>query len=633
MKRRTIFLLASLMLVGVLPASAQNKVALKVLYVGGSTDYDSGKRMDPAEKSRLVQQRTVSWKQMLEQYFSTVATVDAQEWTEQLSAQYDVTVMDGVPRPIAPGVQDAAKQAYMRPLYVSEDFSLPMVTIGEVSSRIGSRIGIKNDWYCLCLENYAFGWKKDHAIFKGPFKVKLKTEKRPTPSLAFHFQYETDEKIPQTMSMWQVQTRGYKDTPGYAAGLIARYSGYEDSPEAEYISSGVSSKSIRAVAIGRHGNYFHWGFSASPADMTEQAKAVFANAVVYASKFKGQGVISRKYNEAIATRDWARAIIHMSSPEGYQEIIKMNDEAMDELKQRAEKAKEKNAKGETLTEEEKYLLTFRPSPAPSREQIMKQYVGDYYEQFGMDSEAYRKFFTENRDYLYGGEGRIQMVLDEDVKSLGIPNNDIRLIDAAITLLEKGTDVEKAHRILTRYTQKDFTTAKEWRQWFDANRNNMFFTESGGWVWLVNSREKGANDYTGWLRRKSNLSIESGEVTAQNPVAVTAARGFLDNGEQVIYVKFKIYCGFHIYGFVSSDDPFIPTKVSLHLPEGVTTIGEMELPPARVLSTNGTTIYEDEAVFQQRIKGQVKGDITCTVEYQCCDDHVCLPPVNTTITVK
>lgn len=36
--------------------------------------------------------------------------------------------------------------------------------------------------------------------------------------------------------------------------------GFEDSPEAEVISSGVCAKSLDAVAIGRHGNFFHWGF-------------------------------------------------------------------------------------------------------------------------------------------------------------------------------------------------------------------------------------------------------------------------------------------------------------------------------------------------------------------------------------
>ncbi|MBR5349840.1 MAG: hypothetical protein IK124_01235 [Prevotella sp.] len=625
------YLFVFLLLLMAYPILAQKRIHIRVLYVGGATGYEGNRKVDEATRMQQVQQRTASWKQMLEQYFTEVTAVNASEWTEEMSSRYDVTVMDGLPRPITPGVQDIAKQIYLRPGYISEDFSCPMITIGEMSSRLGTRIGSKNDWYCLCLENYAHSWKKDHPIFNGPFKVKMKVEQRATPSHAFHFQYEDDEKLPETMPMWQAQTRGYKDTPDYSPGLVSRHWGYEDSPETEIISGGVSSKSIHAVAIGRHGNYFHWGFSASPMDMTEQAKQVFANAVVYISKFKGQGIIARKYNEAIATRADVKAAIYMASDEGYQEIIKMNDEAMEEMQRQAEVAKQKKAKGETLTETEQYLLNFKPAPPPSHETFVKQYAGDYFDQFGMDFAAYKKFFTENMDYLYGGDGRLHLVLDEDVKSLGIPNNDIRLLDTAISMLEQGKDIGKARRILSRYTQKDFSTAKAWRQWFVENKDKLFFTESGGWVWLVNSREPGANDYAGWLARKKVRHIETGTVTAQNPVAVSAEREYADNNDQYVYVKFTIYRGFHIYGHVSSEDPFIPTKVNIVLPKGVSAVEPLELPAARVLSKNGTTIYEDTAVFRQKISGKVGGDITCEVEYQCCDDNVCLPPA--TITVK
>ena len=44
------------------------------------------------------------------------------------------------------------------------------------------------------------------------------------------------------------------------------------------------------------------GFQSSPADMTEEAKPVFLNAVIYISKFAGHHIIARKLNEGIATR-------------------------------------------------------------------------------------------------------------------------------------------------------------------------------------------------------------------------------------------------------------------------------------------------------------------------------------------
>lgn len=42
------------------------------------------------------------------------------------------------------------------------------------------------------------------------------------------------------------------------------------------------------MAIGRHGNFLHWGFAALSDDMTDEARDVFANAVVYIAGFAGK---------------------------------------------------------------------------------------------------------------------------------------------------------------------------------------------------------------------------------------------------------------------------------------------------------------------------------------------------------
>lgn len=83
--------------------------------------------------------------------------------------------------------------------------------------------------------------------------------------------------------------------------MISKSAGFLDSPDVEFISGGVSAKGLEEVAIGRHGNFLHWGFSASPEEMTEEAKSVFANAIVYISQFAGQTPIARKFNPFIVT--------------------------------------------------------------------------------------------------------------------------------------------------------------------------------------------------------------------------------------------------------------------------------------------------------------------------------------------
>ncbi len=72
------------------------------------------------------------------------------------------------------------------------------------------------------------------------------------------------------------------------------------------ISSGVCTKDVGAVALGRHGNYFLWGFGSSPVKMTDEAKKVFVNAVAYIEQFGGKPPITRKYNDRMATTDDVR---------------------------------------------------------------------------------------------------------------------------------------------------------------------------------------------------------------------------------------------------------------------------------------------------------------------------------------
>jgi len=74
----------------------------------------------------------------------------------------------------------------------------------------------------------------------------------------------------------------------------------------QFISSGVCQKTLDAIALGRHGNYFEWGFAASPECMTAEGQTVFANAICYISKFNGKAVIAHKYLNGRATRDYLK---------------------------------------------------------------------------------------------------------------------------------------------------------------------------------------------------------------------------------------------------------------------------------------------------------------------------------------
>lgn len=635
MKRLPLLLTAALLLClgTVRAAQTVKKLNLKVLYVGGATDRDYfAFSKDTTGQEREVAHRTAAWGEMLSHYFTTVKTMPAKDYTQECSRGYDVTIMDGTPaKTIRPRVVDRAKQYYGHAAYLSEDFDLPMVTIGSAGETIGRSIGSKNDWYCLCLDADAHSWVKNHPIFKGPFKVNMTVKVKPTPEDAKHYAYFTGP-VPDSIPMWAVQTKGYKTDPDFCVGMVSRPWGYTDSPEAEYISSGVCAKTLDAVAIGRHGNFLHWGFAASPEYMTEEAKTVFANAVVYISKFKRQGLIARKYDENQTTLDYLKELEYLSTEEAYTEHLQMMKEWNAEMLTEKAKAQEKKAKGEQLSERDEQVIDFEPQPDPTREEYVKRYIGDWFTRFGTDSKAFCKYLEDNKPYLYGGDGFYEVKVDEDCKRLGIGNHDIRLLETAITMLENKQDEATARRLLTRYTLCSFRTATEWRAWFEKYKTKLFFCESADWVWLVNTRETGVNDYQGWMKRKTLDKVEAGETSGTNPVAVTAAREYADNGDQLLILKFKIHPGFHIYAYVPDTESFIETAVNFQLPEGYTADGKMQKPQGQYF-TGQVTIYEDEATFVQRIKGTSTQPIMCTVKYQCCDSKACLPPVEQTIEVK
>ena len=131
-----------------------------------------------------------------------------------------------------------------------------------------------------------------HEIFRSPNQVELTIEDLPTEKS--YLTRASGKDLGETMPMWRVQTEGYKDEKGMLIGVVTPGKVLDQAPDSEYISGGVNSKGCDSVALGRQGNYFHWGFAVSPTYMTEEAKLVFVNSIHYISKFKGQRAFVKK---------------------------------------------------------------------------------------------------------------------------------------------------------------------------------------------------------------------------------------------------------------------------------------------------------------------------------------------------
>lgn len=615
---------------------AQKKQNLRILFVGGTPDFNTiglASKPDSAIVTKSAKKRTAEWVAMLRRYFTKVKSVQGSDYRQSMSDDYDVTVFDGTPKPLRERKYIKDGQGRITKVidaaYLTRDFSRPAVTIAEMGESLGRSLGLKSDWYCLCLLGDALGWKADHPVFNGPFAVKLDTFLDDTPEIAKEIALMFGKPLPAKTRMWKVQTKNYDKYPDMRIGMVSRPDGYGD-PDDEVISSGRCGKSIDAVAIGRHGNFLHWGFAAAPGLLTPQARQVFANAVVYISHFAGQPV-ARKLDERIITRHWLGAKPYTDSHEGWNASNNANDKFNEMVDSIKSEAKVKQAKGQKLSDMEAIYINYNVQKNPTFEQYMRDREPELYRYFGTNTYLYVKYYEYNRPYFYADGYNLK--IDEDARELGIGNYDKHLLDTCISLLEQGKDTARARRILQHYTLCRFEKPEQWRNWYDTYKDKLFFTEGGGYLWLVNEQgtDVPGNDYS--VLENPDVTpapVVKDETTPANPVLIAGKLNDTADGDRELVIMIKIHPGYHIYANVASKDPFIKTDFKIELPAGLKTDGTMSLPAVKSLDTGGTTVYEGECVFRQKISGNGAGKITCKVSYQCCDNTICLPPAEKTM---
>ncbi len=623
-------------------SSAEAKEKLRVLYVGGSPNIETMAReiTDSAMLAKSVKERMTDFDKFLRQRFTTVKTINGKDYTPEMSDAYDVTVFDAKPRAIKEKeyiYNDNGQIVGVNPaVYLPADFDNAALFIANASEDLGRSLGSKNDWYCLCLDDKAHHWNAEHPIFKGPFKVNIQTTVEPTPGPALEVAEMMGETLPEQTEMWLVQTERMTKNPDVRIGMVSRPGGYLDSPETEAISSGLCAKSIDAVAIGRHANLFHWGFAASPSHLTQAGKDVLANAIVYASKFNNQHPIARKFNDGVPTRDHLAMTVYTTSKKGWEYMNKANLDfyhTMDSIHQAIEA---KKAVGEELTATEKMYASMGAPRKPelvTYDEYVQQCSPELYTIFGSDEQEYARYYEKNRGYFHPETPKsYNLVIDQDVRRLGVANDDIRMLDMCVEMLggsEK--DAELARRVLERYTLCRFPTQQQWKDWLYANRDRMFFTESGGYLWLVNTLDPSVpgNDYSVLTEVKEDAAPTVGDTDENNPVAVTAE---YDKAKNEIVVTVTVHPGFHIYGIVDEAEPFIATTFDFELPDGVSLDGELQR-AAGTATSNATTWYTGTGRFVQKIKGEGNGDATVKVRYQACDASACKIPTTQSLTMK
>lgn len=482
--------------------------------------------------------------------------------------------------------------------------------------------------------------RSQHEIFHTPHEVALTITQQRTPDAYRKYVSET------TMPMWRVQTEGYTEGNKQLIGLVSRDKGFLDSPDTEWISSGVNSKNPDAVAIGRHGNFFLWGFAASPTYLTEEAKTVFVNAVHYIRKFDRQAPIARK-RPGTALRSSIEFALASMSDEGYAERLKSHEVFVAEDAKRVAAIRARIAAGEQVSKFDRQMLDRRPMRKPGRFEYIRRYVPkEEWSRLDGDVAAVTAWFADRLPYMYPS-GWYELVIDEELRELGVGNDDVRMLDKAIATWEAGGDAKAMRRILMRYTDQSFEASGQWREWLRTNRAKLFYTEAGGFKWLVDTvgRRKAprAAEQPAPAGASSAATPAAGaakrtplQPTAENPLAAAMQLRALASGEVEVVVSVAIFEGWHAYDSVAEGSPYTVLTPTLTLPKEVARVRAWQRPEGKAYPADpNVQIFDGAFTLRCRLQGCTADnvdEVVCKLSYQVCDDNMCQAPTSVRLTV-
>jgi hypothetical protein len=276
------------------------------------------------------------------------------------------------------------------------------------------------------MANAAHGESLQHEVYHKPFEVEPEMEFQKTPH-NYHDRHLGHDKLPDEMKVWKVQQSERGNVVSWAYG-------FEDSPDAEVIVLGFNrGKEYGAVGIGRHANILQWGYFDPPSRMTEAGQKLFLNCICYIHRF-----------------------------DGCKPLVKTNSSHRLNAVRLA-----------LLIDQIKNKSFFSHSFAP---ELMQKYEGN--------AKGLADYYRENLECVYR-DGTYKV--DVELKNLGLQSNrTVETLGQLIKLLDNPAHSEKASLLLKRYTNewKRFNSKRQWRPWYDENREKIFFSDVGGYKFFV-----------------------------------------------------------------------------------------------------------------------------------------------------
>ena len=412
----------------------------------------------------------------------------------------------------------------------------------------------------------------EHPIFNAPIDVDLEFTDIETPENYTHTPNGVD--LPDLLKGWKVHEH---TLPELDPGLVLDPYGFEDSPDCEWISSGINTKGPRSLALGRQGNFFHWGFFGDPADMTASARQVFLNTVCYMQQFDGQRPL-------VARRAPARERVLL-----YMKYVRSMDE---------------NPRTMEIVRE---LIPFKVLAEAE-----------------LDVDRITQFYVENMEYLRREEGQFR--IDEDARTLGLSNRSLELLDALAARLDSDPEDDLALRLLRRYVPEELVPrATEFSSWIEFHRSRLFFSDVGGFRWYVTPSAVPVIAEAAGQRFRARLRVDPARPIPGELFEIT--------------LELHIDAGWHTDSPESQGG--FPLNLTFELPDGVEPAGALRSPRGEVHEDpvlGPSEVLHGRLAFRRLYRlpvdhGGATTEVRVKLGITVCDALSCLPPQSTALVAE
>ncbi len=286
----------------------------------------------------------------------------------------------------------------------------------------------------------------EHEVFNRPFKVQPEYESWDTPDN--YRRFPGGKELPEKIKVWRIQKIENRIRP---LSTVSRSWGYNDSPDAEALVAGFNDgKEYGAVGVGRHGNILQWGYAGLPSQMTPAGRNFFLNCICYISKFDGKSPLIRR-----------------TSSDRFNPV--------------------RLAMAMSFIEDKKFFSrTFSPA-------LMKEYEDNW--------QGLMKYYQDDYEFIYYDKFYL---IDMELKSLGIQSNrKLSTLEQLISMLEDPQRKDTARLLLGRYTQQSFGSPEQWQNWYQTNKDRMYFSDVGGYKFFVVPKGYLSEDQFSLLKKSSN----------------------------------------------------------------------------------------------------------------------------------